>query len=75
MKYIALTFCCCFALLSASFAAEPSWPVFHGPKGDNMSTDTGLLTSWPEEGPKLLWKIDTLGVGPAGYASVAVDEG
>ena len=75
MKYIALTFCFCFVLLSAGFAAEPSWPVFHGPKGDNISTDTGLLTSWPEGGPKLLWKIDTLGIGKAGYASVAIDGG
>ena len=28
-----------------------SWPRFHGPKGDNISTETGLLTEWPERGP------------------------
>ncbi len=54
-------------------AAEPSWPVFHGPKGDNKSTDTGLLKSWPDGGPKLLWKIDTLGNTEfPGYSGVTV---
>ena len=39
-------------------AAEPLvpyWPQFHGPKGDNISLETGLLKKWPEKGPKLLW--------------------
>ena len=75
MKIYSLTlFICLFAFLSGS-AAEPSWPVFHGPKGDNMSTETGLLTSWPEGGPKLLWKTDKLGSGLAGYAGVAIADG
>ena len=34
-----------------------------------MSPDTGLLTEWPEEGPKLVWK--TAGAG-RGYSSLAI---
>lgn len=48
------------------------WPQFHGPKNDNISTDTGLLKQWPEGGPKLLWTAKGLG---AGYASVAIANG
>ncbi len=75
MKCCALTLFGCFLCLSSVLAAEPSWPVFHGPKGDNMSTETGLLTSWPEDGPKLLWRIETLGNGIAGYSTVAIADG
>ena len=75
MKIYSLTLLVClFAFLSVS-AAEPSWPFFHGPKGDNISTETGLLTSWPEGGPKLLWKTGELGAGNAGFAGVAIVDG
>ncbi|MDJ0837052.1 MAG: PQQ-binding-like beta-propeller repeat protein [Acidobacteriota bacterium] len=40
------------------FAGDDStdWPAFRGLKGDGVSPETGLLPSWPEEGPKLVWK-------------------
>ncbi len=50
----------------------PFWPRFHGPKGDNISTDTGLLAEWPEDGPKLLWTAKPLGKG---YSSVTIADG
>ena len=43
------------------------WPMFHGPNGRNMSPDTGLLTSWPDGGPTLLWKVTDIGEGVSGY--------
>ncbi len=58
-----------FAVLTA---AEPSWPRFHGLRGDNLSTETGLLPSWPEAGPPLLWTATGIGQG---YASVTVENG
>jgi len=55
------------------FAADNnSWPCFHGPKRDNLSTETGLLKAWPEEGLELLWT--TSGIGH-GYSTVAISEG
>jgi outer membrane protein assembly factor BamB len=42
---------------------EPDWPQWRGPRRDGISGEKGLLQSWPQEGPKLLWKIDGLGKG------------
>ncbi len=45
-----------------------SWPRFRGENFDNISReDYTLLTSWPADGPKVLWSID-LGEGYAGAA-------
>jgi outer membrane protein assembly factor BamB len=43
-----------------------------GPNRDGKSADKGLLKEWAEEGPKLLWKTDTVGEG---YGSMAVSGG
>lgn len=48
-------------LSPALFAAE--WMQWRGPNHDGVSSETGLLDSWPEGGPKLLWKTDNLGGG------------
>lgn len=53
-----------------------SWTVFHGLNRDNVSPETGLLKSWKEEGPPLLWKA--VGIGSTefpGYSSVTVADG
>ena len=54
---------------TASSAAGGNWPQWRGPKRDGISTDTGLLTSWPEAGPPVVWTAKGLG---AGFSSVAV---
>ena len=48
------------------------WPGWLGPNRDGKSPDTGLLKEWPDDGPKLLWKADGIGVG---FSSVAVAGG
>jgi len=54
-------------------AAEAcSWPRFHGAKGDNISTETGLLRKWPDQGPKLLWTAKGIG---AGFTGVTIADG
>jgi len=51
MKKVLLAF-----LMTASvFAAD--WPQFQGPNRDGISPETGLARSWPELGPKTVWKI------------------
>jgi outer membrane protein assembly factor BamB len=59
---------------SASFAAgrDHSWPQFHGPSRDNISTETGLLENWPDKGPPLIWTADGLGHG---FSSVSIAAG
>jgi len=46
------------------------WPQFRGPNRDAVSTETGLLRSWPAGGPKVLWTVP-VGQGYAGAAIVA----
>lgn len=60
------------ALSSYALADTPFWPRFQGPDGTNISKDKGLLKSWPEGGPKLIWKIEGIGEG---FASLTFAEG
>lgn len=50
---------------------EAGWPQFRGPGRDGVSVESGLLTSWPEEGPALLWEVSDLGDA---YSSPIVTE-
>jgi outer membrane protein assembly factor BamB len=52
--------------------APGHWPQYRGPDRTNVSSETGLLKKWPEDGPPLAWKASGLGEG---VASVAVDGG
>ena len=36
---------------------------WRGPNRDGIYPEKNLLTQWPENGPKLLWKYDNLGLG------------
>ena len=44
-------------------AGDPDWPQFRGPRRDGVSTETGLLKTWPPGGPKRLWSVSGLGRG------------
>lgn len=46
------------------------WPQYRGPARDDVSAETGLLKSWPPEGPPLLWTFRNAGLGYAGPAVV-----
>jgi outer membrane protein assembly factor BamB len=61
------------AEISAQVPSGPGdWPQWRGPNRDGISSDTGLLKEWPEEGPKLVWQVDSVGVG---YSSLVVKDG
>ena len=38
------------------------WPNFLGPRLNSTSTETGILTTWPADGPKIVWQRE-LGEG------------
>jgi len=62
--------------LTPLHAAEPGWMNFGGPNRDNVSSETGLLKSWKEGEPLLLWTNKEVGNTEfPGYASVTVAEG
>jgi hypothetical protein len=58
--------------LFASAAAADDWPQFRGPKRDGVSTEKGLLASWPKDGPKLVWSFKNAGLG---FSSLAIASG
>lgn len=67
-----------FAVTTTAHVAAPQaadsgeWPRWRGPNGDAISAETGLLSSWPKEGPPLAWRSKGLGEG---YSSVAISGG
>src|SRR4051794_28083550 len=74
---------CLFLLLPLACAAAPSetsefrpqpfdWPQWQGPERTAVSHEKGLLTSWPKDGPPLLWKAKNLG---GGYSTPSVAAG
>jgi outer membrane protein assembly factor BamB len=84
MKRLALAFAFIIALLlavsaeaAASTAAliaspEPGWPQFRGPRRDGICDESGLLQSWPEAGPRVLWSAKGLG---RGFSSPIIADG
>ena len=59
-----LTLVCC----TPGFAAD--WPQWRGPHRDGISSETGLLESWPAGGPRLVWKTQGLGEGYSSFSVV-----
>ena len=51
---------------------KSEWSSFHGLNRMNKSNETGLLNSWSQNGPELLWTISGLGEG---YTSVSIGGG
>jgi outer membrane protein assembly factor BamB len=68
---IGLVFCL-NALVYNNLAYGADWPQWRGPNRDGICSETGLLKSWPADGPKLLWEIT--GLGP-GYSSMTIVDG
>jgi len=59
------------ACVVAGPAAAGDWPQFRGPNRDGISAESGLLETWPEGGPKVLWRA-ALGDG---FSALAVTAG
>jgi outer membrane protein assembly factor BamB len=60
---------CFFAPVVEGFAAD--WPQWMGPSRNGTSPETGLLMTWPKDGPPPAWKVE----GGQGYSSIAVADG
>jgi len=54
-------------LLLTGPATAADWPGFLGPRRDGISSETGLLKTFPATGPPRVWRFDA-GVGMAGLA-------
>lgn len=47
------------------------WPQWRGPKRDGRSAETGILRTWPAEGPKVLWRVPLAN----GFSAITVANG
>ena len=54
-----------FLMISCSILTAQDWPQFLGPDRNSKSPQTGLLRSWPEKGPDVLWTVN-VGIGYGG---------
>ena len=57
-------------LFQNTSAATGDWPQWRGPQRDDVSAESGLLASWPEDGPPRKWLFRNCGIGYAGPAIV-----
>ena len=59
------------AILAALCSISPAgdWPQWRGPERNGKSSETGIITSWEQRKPKLLWMGEGMG---AGYASISL---
>lgn len=74
LRLLSQIFGVCLGVAACGLLATPllaaDWPQFRGPNRDGISKETGLLKSWPKEGPPLLWTFKNGGVGYSGPAVV-----
>ena len=52
-------------------AEQGDWPQWRGPNRDGISHETGLLKSWPADGPKVLWRTPF----GNGYSGISISGG
>lgn len=61
----------CVAAAWGTTALADDWPQWMGPERDNIWREEGVLETFPEGGPKILWRAPVAG----GYAGPAVAGG
>ena len=69
-----INFLCALCVLCGypcTVANAADWPNWRGPSHDGISSETGWLTTWPQTGPKVLWKAE---VG-TGFSSISISNG
>lgn len=68
-------FCCAgllFAFTNSNVpASKNDWPQWRGPNRDGRSLETGILKTWPAEGPKVLWRVPLAN----GFSAITVANG
>ena len=64
-RILSLLSLACLLCLSVHAQETAQW---RGPARDGIYNETGLLKTWPEAGPALLWHFEGLGEGHASAA-------
>jgi outer membrane protein assembly factor BamB len=80
-SFLSVPLCLCGSFATCAEAEEPpkslwtrktgiDWPQMLGPNRDSKSPETGILTKWPAQGPRIVWsrKLGTgYSVGSVAY--------
>src|SRR4030042_3308532 len=61
----------CMIAACAIHLNAQDWPQFLGPERNGTSPEKGILRSWPETGPEVLWTAD---LGP-GFGGPVIKDG
>ena len=67
-KYFA-SFCLAILIIAGCTKTQDKFSQWRGPDRKGIFHETGLLKSWPESGPELLWSFEGLGKG---HSSVGI---
>jgi outer membrane protein assembly factor BamB len=62
---------CLAVLLAVQTVGAEDWPMWRGPRGDGISTETGIATRWSKT-ENIVWKTDLPGVG---HSSPVISKG
>jgi outer membrane protein assembly factor BamB len=65
MKRIKLLFTSMVLFACMSIANAQDWPQYLGPNRNSLSAQKGILRSWPQQGPVVLWTVK-VGIGFGG---------
>lgn len=60
------------AALASAIGVAGDWPQWRGSNRDGISTESGLLKTWPAGGPPIVWKTTGLGEG---YSAFSISKG
>jgi outer membrane protein assembly factor BamB len=71
MKKVNLLFTALVLFICISTVSAQDWPQYLGPNRNSTSPQKGILRTWPESGPEVLW---TVNVGP-GYGGPVIKDG
>jgi len=52
-------------LITTGFVCAQDWPQYLGPNRNSMSPQKGILRTWPQQGPEVLWTAE-IGIGYGG---------
>ena len=69
MKISRFALVAAFAVAAGVTVGAADWPQWQGPDRTGLSKETGLLKTWPANGPSVMWSAGGFGNG---YGSMAV---
>ena len=71
MRLIRISITAAVLLAGIINVCAQDWPQYLGPNRNNTSPQEGILRSWPDNGPEVLWTVDA---GP-GFGGAVIKDG